>query len=75
MSAAIKLLSPSEKSEILKSLMNATEHLPCSDNFYKLVRYVDYLEGVARDYHLQGRLIAESMGGSVPERGVYTHGE
>jgi hypothetical protein len=36
-----------------------------------LAEYVDYLEGVARDYHMHAQLIARATGGTVPERGVW----
>ncbi len=34
--------------------------------------YIDYLENVARDAHLQARLSAEAVGGNVPDIGRWT---
>jgi hypothetical protein len=41
------------------------------NNIELLVEYIDYLEGVARDFHLHARLIANAVGGDIPDRGIW----
>ena len=64
-----KLMNPSAKTALLMKVMPSSFCVKAE--FDELIVYIDYLEGVARDFHLQGNLIARALGGAIPERGTY----
>lgn len=61
---AIRLMAARKLHELYSALPDCEERTV-------LMHYIDHLENTARDFHLQARHIAESVGGSIPAREDY----
>ena len=70
-SKAVQLIAGIKKHEVAQRIHDACSTLALEDDFEVLIDYIDYLECVARDFHMHAEMIAKAAGGAVPEKGIW----